>query len=216
MKTLKKIISLVLVVALFAAVLSFTACNKKDDKDDNNGSNNNGGNNDNVYTVTVLDENNAPLKDVGVGVLINGEFSTLTTDANGKVTFEAEDASSMARIMSVPAGYDRPNDLLGFTAGSKEITFTVKKTVVNEVDCVVTVVDQDGNAVAGVSLQLCANACINGTTNENGEATFKLTKNSEYKVEILSVPAGYTAPTGYLSETVFGGTTYFTVEITKI
>lgn len=213
MKTLKKIISLVLVVALFAAVLSFTACKKKDDKKENNG---NGGNNDNVYTVTVLDENNAPLKDVSVGLMINGEFSTLTTDANGKVTFEANDASSMAQVMSVPAGYDRPKDVLGFTAGSKEITFTVKKTVVNEVDCVVTVVDQHGNAVAGVSLQLCANACINGTTNENGEATFKLTKNSEYKVEFLSVPAGYTAPTGYLSETVFGGTTVYELEITKI
>lgn len=56
----------------------------------------------------------------------------------------------------------------------------------------VTVVDEEGNPIAGAMVQLCLDACIPGVTNEAGVAEFTLAE-ADYKVSFLTVPAGYTA-----------------------
>lgn len=58
----------------------------------------------------------------------------------------------------------------------------------------VTVVDQDGNPVAGAMVQLCLDACCPGITDENGVAEYSL-EAGDYKVSFLSLPAGYTYST---------------------
>ncbi len=54
----------------------------------------------------------------------------------------------------------------------------------------VTVVDEAGNPVVGVMLQMCLDTCVPGKTNENGVAEFFL-EEADYKVSLLNMPEGY-------------------------
>ena len=61
---------------------------------------------------------------------------------------------------------------------------------------IVTVVDEEGNPIAGAMVQLCKDTCFPGITGEDGTAKFVLAE-EEYKVSFLALPAGYT----YVDET---------------
>lgn len=87
---------------------------------------------------------------------------------------------------------------------------------------VVTVVDQDGNPVAGAMVLLCDdNKCyVPVTTNENGVAEFTQKNVTGAKSKVASVPAGYTidAPAeadaeGYVHYTE--GSNTMTLTVTK-
>lgn len=54
----------------------------------------------------------------------------------------------------------------------------------------VTVLDESGNPIAGVMLQMCLETCVPGKTNENGVAEFFL-EEADYKVSLLNMPEGY-------------------------
>lgn len=54
----------------------------------------------------------------------------------------------------------------------------------------VTVTDEDGNALAGVMVQLCLESCVPAMTDENGVATYNLPE-ADYKAAIISLPEGY-------------------------
>ncbi len=60
---------------------------------------------------------------------------------------------------------------------------------------VVTVVDTDGNPVAGAMIQMCKlggdGTCTPGLTNEQGKASFNLPQDS-YKVSFIVMPSAYT------------------------
>ncbi len=60
---------------------------------------------------------------------------------------------------------------------------------------VVTVVDSEGKPVGGAVVQLCKmggdGSCTPGSTNAQGQAIFKMTKD-EYKVSFVVIPAAYT------------------------
>lgn len=58
----------------------------------------------------------------------------------------------------------------------------------------VTVVDEEGNPIAGAMVQLCQETCFPGATNEDGVAAFALDE-AEYKVSFLFLPTGYTYST---------------------
>lgn len=213
MKTLKKILSLLLVICMLATVLSFTACGNKDKDGDDDKDNDSDTKTDTTYTVTVTDGEKNPV--AGVGIMISTTLTTLYTDENGKITFESATADVKVMIMSTPDGYEESEKKqVGFTSGSTELKLTVEKTV-SKVTCMITVEDQNGDTVSGVNLQICSTTCTPGVTNESGVATFKLTPGVEYKVEILSAPDGYSYPAGYLEETVIGGADEFVVTITK-
>ena len=55
----------------------------------------------------------------------------------------------------------------------------------------VTVLDEAGNPVAGAMVQMCLNSCVPGRTTDTGVAEFNLAEAEGYKVEILSLPAGF-------------------------
>lgn len=57
----------------------------------------------------------------------------------------------------------------------------------------VTVVDEDGNPVAGVMVQLCKDSCVPAMTKDNGVAEFNL-KEDDYDVKFAIEPEGYEAP----------------------
>lgn len=56
----------------------------------------------------------------------------------------------------------------------------------------VKVVDEGGNPIAGVMLQLCDEACYPAQTDANGVATWAL-EEGNYKASFLKIPEGYEA-----------------------
>ncbi len=54
----------------------------------------------------------------------------------------------------------------------------------------VTVVDQDGNPIAGALVQLCMDSCYPAATDEQGVARYQVPE-GDYKVSFLTLPAGY-------------------------
>lgn len=54
----------------------------------------------------------------------------------------------------------------------------------------VTVVDENGNPIAGAMVQLCLESCMPAVTNESGVAEYRV-EEAHYKVSFLTVPAGY-------------------------
>lgn len=80
----------------------------------------------------------------------------------------------------------------------------------------VTVTDTDGNAVKGVMVQICKDACVPAVTDENGVATFNVEITDGYKLSLMSCPEGY--ETEYVGENYIyleEGSTEYTLEITK-
>jgi len=54
----------------------------------------------------------------------------------------------------------------------------------------VKVVDEGGNPVAGVLVQLCLDNCFPSMTDASGVATFDV-EEADYKVSFVSIPEGY-------------------------
>lgn len=80
----------------------------------------------------------------------------------------------------------------------------------------VTVIDQNGDVVSGIWVQLCNESCLPKVTDENGVATFDAEITDGYKLSVMTCPEGYeTEYVGtnyiYLEE----GITEYTFEITK-
>ena len=232
MTAFKKILSLVLVICMLAAVCSLTACGGKDNNDDvsNDNNNDNGGNNnvttDKTYTVTVLDGENTPVEGVKLVVTDGKSYPTATTDKYGKASVQLPaDVTVSVMVTSVPNGYVKPEKISGvyhgvFASGSTEFTLKVEKEVDNKVEYTVRVVDQNGDAVVGMSIQLCPNGvCLaeKFVTNENGEITVKLTPGSAVDVKLEGLE-GYTLPTPVKDSyhaVIESGVTEVTVTVTK-
>ena len=232
MTAFKKILSLVLVICMLAAVCSLTACGGKDNNDDvsNDNNNDNGGNNnvttDKTYTVTVLDGENTPVEGVKLVITDGKSYPTATTDKDGKASVQLPaDVTVSVMVTSVPNGYVKPEKVSGvyhgvFAKDSTEFTLKVEKEVDNKVEYTVRVVDQNGDAVVGMSIQLCPNGvCLaeKFVTNENGEITVKLTPGSAVDVKLEGLE-GYTLPTPVKDSyhaVIESGVTEATVTVTK-
>lgn len=232
MTAFKKILSLVLVICMLAAVCSLTACGGKDNNDDvsNDNNNDNGGNNnvttDKTYTVTVLDGENTPVEGVKLVVTDGKSYPTATTDKEGKASVQLPaDVTVSVMVTSVPNGYVKPEKVSGvyhgvFAKDSTEFTLKVEKEVDNKVEYTVRVVDQNGDAVVGMSIQLCPNGvCLaeKFVTNENGEITVKLTPGSAVDVKLEGLE-GYTLPAPVKDSyhaVIESGVTEATVTVTK-
>mgnify|MGYP002514671039 CR=1 FL=1 len=61
---------------------------------------------------------------------------------------------------------------------------------------IIKVVDDAGNAIPGVMVQLCSDSCYPGKTDSDGMAEFKLSADT-YKASVLALPAGF----DYMDET---------------
>jgi len=191
---MKKIISLLLVLALsVSAMLLLGSCGN--DGGENSGEQGDGtGNNGNgegqgggetkptvyTYKVTVL------AGDEGVeGAMIvfksgSKSYQPVTTDEYGEATLETEDNVEMsASLVTLPSAYSsyftsKPATTL-YTLTNRELTLTVAEELVLET-YTIYLVDADGNPVAGQLVQMCdkvSGVCLNPvTTDENGVAVY--------------------------------------------
>ena len=162
MTALKKILSLLLVISMFACMLSLTACGKpnhEEENNDNSGNNVNDGNNvtnDNTYTVTVLDGDNNPVEGVKLVITNDKTYPTATTDKDGKASAQFDEATTVSvMVTSVPDGYLKPEKVSGvyhgvFASGAKDLTLKIEKEADNKVTYTVKVVDQNGDEVVGM------------------------------------------------------------------
>ncbi len=58
----------------------------------------------------------------------------------------------------------------------------------------VTVVDEEGNPIAGAVVQICLDSCYPAVTNAEGVAEYTV-EEADYKVSLVSLPEGYTYAT---------------------
>lgn len=143
------------------------------------------------YTITVVDQNGTPIKGVQVTFSPEGAMEIpFKTDANGVASYKT-DKETKITVTSVPTGYEYAalNQAQSFDENGK-LTVTVTELP----PFVIRVVDQDGNAVAGVKVQMCSDAgsCrIPVTTDENGEATYKY-EEGVFHAQLTELPDGYT------------------------
>lgn len=79
----------------------------------------------------------------------------------------------------------------------------------------VTVVDENGNAVSGVMVQLCKDACVPAKTDDNGKATFSIEVTDGYKLSVMSCPEGYEY-TGEAEVYLEDGATEYTLELKAV
>ena len=204
MKNFKKIITLLLAVCMILSVFTLTSCNKKgedDVNDDTNGTDNTTSTNK-AYTVTVVDDNNAPIAGVKLVITDNKEFITATTDANGKASAELPEGTVSVMITSTPDGYDKPAKVSGtqyhgiFANGSFEHTIKLEKKETGKVTYTITVLDTNGNPVVGMQVQLCPDGvCLADKfyTDESGEVTAEIAPGKEVDVKLLPLD-GYILP----------------------
>ena len=78
----------------------------------------------------------------------------------------------------------------------------------------VTVLDNEGNPVKGVMVQLCKENCVPKITDENGIAAFDVEITDGYKLSVSSCPAGYTY-TGEAEIYLESGATAYTLELQR-
>ncbi len=228
MKNLKKILSLVLVLCGVLGMLALTSCGESENT--NGGENTDGNNTDyKGYVVTVVDTDNNPVS--GVNLMITNQSSAfsspLTTDENGKANADVTGDGMGVVISSVPSGYIMPAKISGllnavFASGSKEVKITLEKEATAvKTTYTITIVDQNGDAVEGVTLQLCyGGQCLPApATNADGATTLQLADASGVNLKLLTVPSGYTKPeatvNGEYHLAIEDGTTSVTFEITK-
>ena len=90
----------------------------------------------------------------------------------------------------VPAATEVPTTeapIVETTEAVVEVEATVPEGMISYT---VTVVDQEGNPVSGVMVQMCKDSCIPGVTNDAGVAAFRMYED-DYKVSLLTMPEGY-------------------------
>ncbi len=59
----------------------------------------------------------------------------------------------------------------------------------------VKVVDEGGNPIAGVFVQICLDTCTPAQTDENGIASYYDMADADYEIKLMAMPAGYGYPT---------------------
>ena len=203
---MKKILSFIL-VAIMLVTMSFAlvACN-----DEEQGGGEQGGDGKVKYTVTVVDEDGNPMKGATITFSPAGSMDIpFETEADGVVSYKTAKTVT-AKLTGIPTGYKSAqlNKEISFDAnGNATVTLTKMP------DYIVKVVDQDGNPVAGVSLQMCDKFCVSfPKTDANGQTSTKY-QEGNFHVVITAVPDGYDADTTV--EYDFVGNE-LTIEITKI
>ena len=170
----------------------------------NSQSGNEGGSSDNggetngkvTYTVTVKNEDGQAIKGAKVTFTTSGGTEMpWTTDANGVATYKSADTVKV-KVTEIPAGYtySKLGAVQSFDANGNLEVIIAK---IDLPDWTIRVVDQDGNGIAGVNVQMCAEFCLQPiTTDADGYAVYK-DKEGDYKAqlsysELKDLPEGYT------------------------
>lgn len=167
------------------------------------------------YTVTVVDGNGNPIQGVKLsfitpkGIPFPGE-----TDAQGKATYKSDEDGVTVKITSVPKGYeyDGLDTVQSFDSGR-----ALKVTVTAPDPFVITVVDDQGNPIAGVSVMMCDvdDSCRMPTeTDSEGKAYYPY-EEGQFRVKLTNgAPDGYTIGDPDAYHDIVNGSV--TITLTKI
>lgn len=185
---MKKTISLILAVMMLVSMSMFLfACN--DEEEDNTPKETK-----TTYTVTVVDQDGNAVKGVVIYFTPEGGVAfPLATDANGKTSPYKTDKKMTASVSTLPAGYEYANlDKEQSFDKDGNLTVTITKSVVDEDYFTILVVDQDGNPISGVSVQMCAEYCkMPITTGADGKASYAY-EEGDFHAQLSELPEGYT------------------------
>lgn len=208
MNFLKKISAMMLIVAMVA----FVMCGCGNDAQNTESTGGSGNTADTSYTVTVVDQNGNPVANV-IMQLTDAEGGTqlAVTDATGVVTATSVTYVSVT-LSSIPNGYSSDVDVVEF--GSEKdlvITLQADEVVSTDITYTVTIVDQNGKPVPGVTLQLCddENCKLPVVTDESGTASCTY-EEADYHVSLTEIPDGYSSEETSFE---FGGSTEITIVI---
>jgi hypothetical protein len=187
---MKKIIAMLLVLAM---TLCLFACNNDKKNPDNT---ENGGETVDekvLYTVRVMDDKGNPVDDVVVNITPKGSSPTPFPSKDGKVEYKTAKEIT-ATVTTLPAGYeyDKLNQAQSFDENGM-LTVVLKAKSKDENAFVITVVDQNGDAVVGASVAMCdvTDSCrMPVVTGNDGSASYPL-EDGEFKAKIISLPEGY-------------------------
>ena len=193
----KKILSAILVVSMILTLsVSLFSCKEKEGNKDNTQQGNNDQNGENtqpekiLYTVTVVDEEGNPIKNVKLDFNPKGGITIpFPTDKDGKAAYKT-DKELTVTVKEIPNGYsyDKLNVEQKFGGDN---TLTV--TLITLAPFVIRVVDQNSNPIEGVLVQMCdeAGSCRMPTeTDAKGEATYRY-EEGNFHAQLTSIPDGY-------------------------
>ena len=204
---MKKILSFILVAIMLVTMsFAFAACD-----DEEQGGSEQTGDGKVKYTVTVVDENGNPIKGATITFSPEGSMDIpFETEAEGVVSYKTAKTVT-AKLTEIPTGYKSAqlNKEISFDAnGNATVTLTKMP------DYIVKVVDQDGNPVAGVSLQMCDKFCVSfPKTDANGQTSTGY-QAGNFHVVITGLPDGYSVDN--ISEEYDFVGNELTIEITKL
>lgn len=225
MNKFKKILSLLLAVLMLASVTCLCLASCGDNGEDPTPAPDGGEENPPApppsgtpYTVTVVDGSGAPVTGAVVKLNVNGvDTPTATTNQQGKATVYVTDEMiivAFADLVSVPEGYAKGSVTNVDITNATSCTFNVTK--IEKQTYTARVVDQNGDAVEGVDIQLCfgLDSCQRPKkTDANGEYTVECLPGEDAHFKINSVPAGYTYEGGEVD--LADGVYEATIVITK-
>ena len=231
----KKFLSIILVCCMLMSVLSLTACGNKNNGNDNNTNEGSGNDNtndntnnqttDKTYTVTILDGDKNPVEGVKLVITDEKSYLTVTTNVNGQASVQLPETKVSVMVTSVPDGYEKPEKVSGvyhgvFKTGSTDLSITLSKVASNTVTYTVKVIDQNGDAVEGMQVQLCPDGvCLADQfiTGANGEISKDMAPGKRVDVKLHELD-GYTLPIaneyGYHA-VIDAGETEVTITVTK-
>lgn len=82
------------------------------------------------------------------------------------------------------------------TAATTQPAETTEATEAAKPSHTVKVVDEGGNPIAGVFVQICLDTCTPAQTDANGIASYYDMPEAEYEIKLMAMPSGY----GYTTE----------------
>ena len=197
---MKKILLILLTITmLLSTCLLAVSCGGNENGGSENGGENGGDNGGGEttpptgtdYTVTVVDINGTPVSGISVKFTYgnNGVTDVFKTGADGKATAKIDTLSDVIVEFVDLVGYGSPRKSERNFDGVTEKTVTLLPIVT------VKAVDENGNAIAGVTLQICHSICmLPQVTDENGEISLALNPEAAIKVAVNEVPSGYEIP----------------------
>ncbi len=199
----------VIAVCLLICVLSLTcACNKKQDPAENETDTSEATSSTATYTITVVDQNNTPIKGAIVELYVGNNCEALAlTKANGVVSFADTDRANYTVKVSC-SGYTGEASYR-FAANSTEMTVQLTSAQAStKTTYTVKLIDTNNQPIVGTDVQLCVgDLCrLPQATNADGVATFELDPDN-YTVKIPNlqgyvIEAYYTFPSNSTELTI--------------
>lgn len=139
------------------------------------------------YKIVVTDQNGKPIPNVSVRLNADGAIDNIKTDASGVATISLR-AGNYIVTVTAPEGYKEDLTEYIMTSVDNQLTVQLEKKATEKKTYTVTVVDENGKAIAGAGVTVGGEHYAK--TDKNGKASFTL-QADDYSVSVTA--AGYTS-----------------------